>query len=81
MDENQFLEMISCESCPCKNNDYENGGSCNLDYEMDLYWTKNGIPDNLIYASFNCELEIVKHTGGGYKPVKVMARKKRTDGR
>jgi len=77
MDENKFLEMTNCNDCPCLNNDYEQGSSCNLAYGADLYWTKF----DLISASPDCGLEIVKHSRGEYRPIKVMARKKRTDGK
>jgi|GEM_PF-2808268 len=79
MDEDKFLEMTNCRDCPCLNNDYEQGGSCNWGYETDLYWTEIKSPYDLVIASFDCGLEIVKHSQGEYKPVKVMARKKRTE--
>jgi len=79
--EDNFLEMTNCEDCPCKNSDYEQGSDCNLNYEIDLYWTESGSKPDLINASFVCELEFVKYKGGEYRPQKVMARKKRTDGR
>ena len=80
MDKDKFLEMTNCRDCPCLNNDYEQGSDCNLGYETDLYWTELKSPYDLVTASFDCGLEIVRHLGGEYKPVKVMARKKRTDG-
>ena len=51
------ISVFSCKGCPCLNNDYESGSSCNLEFECDLYWTKEG---DLIYASTNCNLTCVQ---------------------
>lgn len=67
-------EVTPCEDCPCKNSDCEQGSDCNLGFDMSLSWTESG---ELGYASNNCELEIIKYSGGKefIKPLPVMARK------
>lgn len=75
---NIFREMTPCNDCPCCNTDYEEGSSCNLGYDTDLFWMEDG---ELTYASDNCELELLKYGGKEFaKPATVMARKERTDG-
>jgi len=86
MSGDKFIEMTSCETCPCKNKN-EDEESCNLGYETSYNWIIEKHPtemafaslDYMILASFNCGLEIVKHSNGGYVPVKVMAHKRRVE--
>ena len=77
-------KYTKCSGCPCLNNDYEDGGSCNLEYGTSLEWidrkTKEIVQDNpemrshqddfdLIYASFDCGLlKIIKKDGGEFIP-------------
>ena len=74
--------MKNCDGCPCLNNDYEYGGSCNLEYDCDLRWfNKNGLqvadtPEmrshqkdfDLFYASKDCGLIKIVHSNGVFVP-------------
>jgi hypothetical protein len=62
-----------CEGCPCLNHSYEEGGECNLQYEVTIKSTKN---KNTVYCSSDCGLEIVKHKNGEFKPVWVLVEDK-----
>ena len=80
------MKYTVCDGCPCLNNDYEQGSSCNLDYATDLVWVKKDTRDivedneemrshqkdfDLINASFNCGLDHIKHSGGVFVPGRV----------
>lgn len=72
-----FTELILCDECPCLNNDYEQGSSCNLGYPEDSYWTNKG---ELVEASTDCQLLQVITSEQNFEPTeKVMARSERTD--
>lgn len=45
-----------CSNCPCLNNDYEYGSSCNLGYNTDSLWLKE---DDLRDVSSNCFLDSI----------------------
>ena len=76
---NVFRKLTICDSCPCLNNDFEQGTQCNVGYTTDLFWMDGG---KLIDASPDCGLEYIKHSNGIFKkPLLVMARKTRTDGK
>lgn len=49
--------LTVCDQCPCLNIDYEQGGSCNLQYDVEMSWVTD---KQLIYGSPNCELISIK---------------------
>ena len=73
-----FRMVTRCDKCPCCNGDYEDGDSCNLEYNLSFYWTPDG---KLISGSEECGLSFVEYTDGVYHPEEIEARKGRTDGR
>lgn len=54
-------QRFSCSSCPCLNNDYEYGPSCNLGYDCDSRWNEK---KELHSTSKNCELISVNFKEG-----------------
>ena len=77
MEDDVFQSMTNCNECPCLNKDYEAGEDCNLGYITGYYWDRGG---NLLVASCNCGLHKIQHSDGTLYPIKVEARKNRTDG-
>jgi len=61
LSEEKFVDATDCSKCPCLNNDYENGSSCNLGCRTDILWTKG---KEMVTCSVNCWLsEVVTHKG------------------
>jgi hypothetical protein len=54
---------FDCTGCPCLNNDYEQGASCNLEYDCSSRWSQNG---ELYDTSENCKLVSVNFEGGNF---------------
>ena len=57
-------ERFSCENCPCLNNDYEKGESCNLGFDCDSRWNEK---KQMMYTSNNCGLKIIKYNKGIFR--------------
>ncbi len=54
-----------CNNCPCLNNDYEQGESCNLGYTTDYVELKI---KGYAHVSTNCKLSHIKHGDSSYSP-------------
>lgn len=77
------MRYSNCSECPCLNNDYEYGGSCNLGYDTSLEWYRksdNTVVDrkiascgayDLAYVSVNCGLLSII-TKDGEKPLSFL---------
>ena len=84
------MRYTNCNKCPCLNQDYEQGGSCNLGYDTDLEWYRKSdmvvIADTpemrshqkdfeLVYASPSCGLkEIILGDGAKFVPDRSLLR-------
>lgn len=61
------MRFVDCDICPCLNNDYEGGCSCNLGYVTDYVLVRDE-PQVFMNISPNCELVEIRHYGGIIKP-------------
>lgn len=55
------MNYIHCNGCPCLNNDYEQGFSCNLGFDSDLHWFIIKGKSELIQAATNCGLKNLEY--------------------
>ncbi len=55
------MRVIICESCPCRNSDYENGSDCNLGYNCWLSSFNVDGKRESYYYSDDCKLCVVSY--------------------
>ena len=60
------MNYTFCDGCPCRNSDYEQGSSCNLDYDADYRQLK--VDGEWHECSTNCELDHILHGGVDFRP-------------
>jgi hypothetical protein len=57
--------MKICDGCPCLNTDYEEGSTCNLEFDSDYYPTTT---KGALHLSPDCDLIEVHTATGRYRP-------------
>lgn len=69
----KYIGAVVCTDCPCLNTDQERGSDCNLGHDSDYINLSGNLSDTRSWAhiSTDCGLELIKHSGGEFRPVKI----------
>lgn len=67
-----FVEVTNCSDCPCLSRCHDED-YCNLNYEINLMWTKNQpTMSNVIYCSNECQLVNITFENKIFQPKRVL---------